>query len=50
LLAKRDKRLEKRTDLKQALQDRRLELLSFAPIDWIADLDALEGEAMRRGV
>ncbi|MDE2430980.1 MAG: hypothetical protein KGM99_19850, partial [Burkholderiales bacterium] len=50
LLAKRDKRLEKRTDLKQALQDRRLELLSFAPIDWIADMDALEGEATRRGV
>lgn len=50
LLAKRDQRLKRRSNLKQALQDRRLELLSLQPIDWSADLDALEAEAKRRSL
>lgn len=48
LLKKRDQRLRRRADLEQALVDRRLELLSMAPIDWEADLNALEMEASRR--
>ncbi len=50
LLVKRDRRLARRSDLAQALDDRRLELLSLTPIDWAADLDALEAEATRRGL
>ncbi len=50
LLVKRDRRLARRPDLAQALDDRRLEVLSQAPIDWAADLDALEAEAARRGI
>lgn len=50
LLARRDKRLARRSDLARALQDRELEVLSFMPIDWIADMDALEVEFARRGV
>lgn len=49
LLALRDKRLARRTDLARALQDRKLGLLSVAPIDWSADADALEAESVRRG-
>jgi hypothetical protein len=48
LLVRRDQRLARRRDLAQALDDRRLELLSHAPIDWAADLDALEAETLRR--
>lgn len=48
LLADRDLRLARRADLAQALDDRRLEVLSMAPIDWAADLDALEAESARR--
>lgn len=48
LLHKRDQRLARRSKLAQALDDRRLELLSLIPIDWAADLDALEAEAARR--
>jgi len=50
LLVKRDRRLARRSDLAQALDDRRLELLSHIPIDWTADLDALEAETARRGM
>jgi hypothetical protein len=50
LLVQRDRRLARRTNLAQALDDRRLEVLSHAHIDWAADLDALEAEAQRRGV
>jgi hypothetical protein len=50
LLIQRDQRLARRRDLAQALDDRRLELLSHQPIDWAADLDALEAEARRRGL
>jgi hypothetical protein len=50
LLQQRDRRLARRRDLAQALDDRRLELLSHAPIDWAADLDALEAEARRRAL
>lgn len=50
LLVKRDRRLARRPDLARALADHRLEVLSLAPIDWAADLDALEAEATRRGV
>ncbi len=49
LLAQRDRRLARRADLGLALADRRLEVLSTMPIDWSADLDALEAEAARRG-
>lgn len=49
LLVKRDQRLARRSDQAQALQDRRLEVLSLIPIDWIADMDALEAESVRRG-
>ncbi len=48
LLVKRDRRLARRANLAQALDDRKLELLSLIPIDWAADLDALEAEASRR--
>lgn len=48
LLVKRDQRLKRRSNLQQALQDRKLELLSLLQIDWSADLDALETEARRR--
>lgn len=48
LLAQRDRRLARRSNLTQALDDRRLELLSLVAIDWAADLDALEAEAARR--
>ncbi|MBI5718791.1 MAG: hypothetical protein HZC37_14005 [Burkholderiales bacterium] len=50
LLVRRDQRLARRADPAQARRDHRLELLSRAPIDWAADLDALESEARRRGV
>ena len=50
LLRRRDQRLARRVDLGQALQDRRLEVLSMIPIDWSADLDALEAQAIRRAV
>ena len=48
LLVQRDKRLARRSNLTQALQDRGLEVLSLIPIDWIADTDALEAESVRR--
>ena len=50
LLAQRDRRLARRSDLTQALSDHRLEVLSQVPIDWAADLDAVESEARRRGM
>ncbi len=48
LLVRRDRRLARRVDLARALQDRKLELLSFMRIDWIADMQALEAEYARR--
>ncbi|PKO62275.1 MAG: hypothetical protein CVU24_04775 [Betaproteobacteria bacterium HGW-Betaproteobacteria-18] len=50
LLMRRDRRMARRSDLAKALQDRDLEVLSLTPIDWIADMDALEAEAVRRGL
>lgn len=50
LLSQRDRRLARRADLTRALGDRRLEVLSQAPIDWAVDLEALESEAHRRGM
>lgn len=50
LLLKRDQRLARRTNLNHALRDKNLDLLSFIPIDWAADLDHLEAEATRRGL
>lgn len=50
LLRRRDARLARRADRARALADESLELLSDLPIDWGADLDALEAEAQRRGV
>lgn len=49
LLMQRDKRLAQRADMARALQDRRLEVLSRAPIDWSADMDALQAQAARPG-
>lgn len=42
LLIRRDRVLARRSNLNDALEDHRLEVLSQAPIDWAADLDALE--------
>ena len=50
LLVRRDKRLARRSDREAALRDRRLELLSHLPIDWAADLNALEADASWRGI
>jgi hypothetical protein len=50
ILLKRDARLARRASLEDALTDHRLEVLSLQPIDWAADLDALEAEAARRGL
>jgi hypothetical protein len=50
LLFRRDERLARRADPLAALTDHRLEVLSMVPIDWAADLDALETEATRRGL
>jgi len=50
LLAQRDQRMKRRADLTQALQDRELEVLSQLPIDWIADIDALQAQSVRRGI
>jgi len=50
LLVRRDRRMARRSDLTKALQDRDLEVLSLTPINWIADMDALEAEAARRGL
>ena len=50
ILLKRDARLARRASLEDALIDHRLEVLSLQPIDWAADLDALEAEGARRGL
>jgi hypothetical protein len=49
LLVQRDRRLSRHADAQRAFDDRRLEVLSHAAIDWAADLDALEAESLRRG-
>ena len=50
LLIRRDQRLARRPDLRSALGDHRLEVLSHTSIDWATDLDALEAECARRGL
>lgn len=45
LLMRRDRRLARRPDGEAALQDRRLEVPSHLPIEWAADLNALEAYA-----
>lgn len=50
LLMQRDRRLARRADPARALGDHRLEVLSQVPIDWAADLGALEAEVQRRGM
>lgn len=50
LLLRRDQRLARSPDPAQALQDRRLEVLSAKHIDWMADLDALQRQARHRGL
>jgi hypothetical protein len=50
LLSRRDQRLARAPDPKQALNDRRLEVLSTRPIDWMADLEALQEQASLRGL
>ncbi|MBA5604214.1 hypothetical protein H3H36_02400 [Duganella sp. FT3S] len=50
LLVRRDKRLSRRLDRAHALRDERLELMSTLPIDWAADLEWIESEAIRRGL
>jgi hypothetical protein len=46
----RDKRLARRLDRDAALNDRRLEVLSAVPVDWAADLNAIEADARWRGI
>ncbi len=48
VLIKRDERLATQAELKDALDDHRLEVLSRKAVDWAADLAALEAEALRR--
>ncbi|NCN96437.1 MAG: hypothetical protein GW928_03000 [Rhodoferax sp.] len=48
LLIQRDQRMARRSDMTKALRDHRLEVLSSIPIDWMADMDALQTEAARR--
>ena len=50
VLAQRDDRLARRADQARALEDRGLEVLSHAALEWGDDLDALEAEAARRGL
>ena len=50
LLLKRDRRLLRWSSGANALQDRRLELLSNETLDWAADLELIESEATRRGL
>jgi len=50
LLIQRDQRMALRSDPTKALRDHRLEVLSQKPIDWMADMDALQAEASRRGL
>jgi len=50
VLIQRDRRMKRRSDLASALQDQRLEVLSLRPVDWVADMDALQAEADRRGL
>ncbi len=50
LLEQRDRRLARRRDLKRALADKNLEVLSLHALDWASDLDAIEAEAARRGL
>lgn len=50
ILVKRDARLARRASLDDALADHQLEVLSLQPVDWAADLDALEAEAARRAL
>lgn len=50
LLQRRDRRLGRSGDADSALDNRRLEVLSAIRIDWMADLDALQQAAMRRGL
>lgn len=50
LLTRRDKRLSRRRQREAALLDQRLEVLSHLPLDWAADLNGLEAEALRRGM
>lgn len=48
LLERRDARLKGHGRLEDALNNKRLEVLSQSRIDWAADLDALQVEANRR--
>lgn len=50
LLQRRDRRLARSKDPMAALANRRLEVLSVIGIDWMADLDALQRLAARRGL
>ncbi len=50
LLESRDRRLARRPDREAALQDRRLEVLSQLPLDWAADLNALQADANWRDI
>ena len=50
ILIKRDARLARQPDVVAALDDHRLEVLSHVPIDWAADLDAIEAAAVQRSL
>ncbi len=50
LLVSRGRRLARRPNREAALQDRRLEVLSQLPLDWVADLNALQADANWRDI
>lgn len=50
LLQRRDQRLGRGGGIARALDNRRLEVLSAIRVDWMADLDALQRLATRRGL
>lgn len=50
VLSARDRRLEAQPCQEQALNDRRIEVVSTARLDWIADLNRIEQELTSRGL
>ena len=50
VLAARDRRLARQTNPARALDDRRIEVISSARIDWMKDLQRLDDEVAARGL
>lgn len=50
LMAARDRRLARTGPLREALEDRRIEVVSSVKLDWAGDLARLEQELARRGL